>query len=241
MVRALRDERGERREATSGRQYRSPLRAQRAAETRYALIAAAHRLFVSKGWAAPACATSRPRPASPPRRCTPTSRRSGALLQAVIDIAVVGDDRPVAVAERPEFARHRSGPPRRPHRGRGPVAHRRSTNARRRSPRSSARRRPATTRSPRCCGRPGERQRRDVGRRRRAHHGARRRRRPSATVLWAIISPEVYLLLVEESGWTTSSTRSGWRRRWSVSSHAPEPRRAVSMTTTDRTHRPTPR
>ena len=76
------------------RQYQSPLRAQRAEETRTALIAAATRLFTVKGWVG----TGMREVAAEAGVSTETlyshfsSKRR--LLDAVIDIAVVGDDRP---------------------------------------------------------------------------------------------------------------------------------------------------
>src|SRR6478609_9563096 len=85
------------------RRYRSPLRDRRAAETRAALLAVATRLFVTKGWAG----TGMREVAAEAAIATETvyahfSSKRG-LLHAVTDIAVVGDDRPISVAERPEF------------------------------------------------------------------------------------------------------------------------------------------
>src|SRR5262245_57451681 len=85
------------------RQYRSPLRAQRAAETRAALLTAAEELFVTKGWTA----TGMREVATAAGVATETlyahfsSKR--VLLRAVVDVAVAGDTQPVAMAERPEF------------------------------------------------------------------------------------------------------------------------------------------
>jgi len=85
------------------RRYRSPLRAQRAEETRAAVLAAAAEQFTAKGWTA----TGMRDIAASAGVATETlyshfsSKR--ALFQAVIDVAVVGDEEPVAVAERPEF------------------------------------------------------------------------------------------------------------------------------------------
>src|SRR5687767_8498193 len=90
--------------APSRRAYRSPLRARRAVETRNALLDAARELFTTAGWAgtgmrdvaaAAGVATETVYTYFPSKR---------ALFQAVGDLAVVGDDQPVALAERAEFA-----------------------------------------------------------------------------------------------------------------------------------------
>ena len=91
-------------ESASPRAYRSPLRARRAAETRTALLLAANQLFTTSGWtgtgmrdvaALAGVATETVYTYFPSKR---------ALFQAVVDVAVVGDDQPVALAERAEFA-----------------------------------------------------------------------------------------------------------------------------------------
>jgi AcrR family transcriptional regulator len=99
MPRAEADE-----QAPEKRRYRSPLRDQRAAETKAALLDAARRLFLANGWAK----TGMRDVAGEAGVATETlysyfsSKR--ALLHAVMDIAVVGDEQPVSVAERPGFA-----------------------------------------------------------------------------------------------------------------------------------------
>lgn len=85
------------------RRYRSPLREQRAAETRGALLDAARGLFLTKGWAG----TGMREVAVEAGVATETlyshfSSKRG-LLRAVMDVGVVGDDQPVSLAERPEF------------------------------------------------------------------------------------------------------------------------------------------
>ncbi len=91
------------------RRYRSPLRAAQAAQTRSAILEAALRLFAERGWAGTsmrdvagaaqvavetvyACFGSKPE-----------------LLRQALDVAVVGDDEPVSLAERPEFRRLATG------------------------------------------------------------------------------------------------------------------------------------
>lgn len=190
-----------------GRRYRSPLRDQRAAETRGALTAAANRLFVSKGWAA----TGMRDVAAEAGVATETvyahfSSKRG-LLRAVMDTAVVGDDHPVALVERPQFAAI----------GRGGRADRTRAAARlltgiqeRTAPVAKVLREAASSdgeiaemlRAAR------QRQRLDVEAAAELIMG----RAPTVIErdgLWAITSPEVYLLLVEESGWTLDQYE-GW-------------------------------
>jgi AcrR family transcriptional regulator len=182
------------------RQYRSPLRARRAAETREALLTAAEELFISKGWTA----TGMRDVAAAAGVATETlyahfsSKR--ALLRAVVDVAVVGDSQPVAVADRPEFAAMASGR----HADRTAAAGRLLAGIYARSaPIAGVIREAAASddemgdelRATR------DRQRRDVTVALELIMG----RQPTPSErdgVWALTSPEVYLLLVEESGWT---------------------------------------
>ncbi len=121
------------------------------------------------------------------------------LLQAVIDIAVVGDERALAVAERPEFTDL----------GRGSRSDRITAAARLIAAihertavfaqvlREAA---PSHAEIAEILRATRERQRRDV------ESGAEliMDRKPTPKEcdgLWAVLSPEVYLLLVDESGW----------------------------------------
>jgi AcrR family transcriptional regulator len=182
------------------RQYRSPLRAQRAEETRTALLAAATRSFTEKGWVG----TGMRDVAADAGVSTETlyshfsSKRR--LLDAVIDIAVVGDDRPLAVAERPEFAAMAQGS--RTERISAAaqliaVIHGRTAALAKviREAASSDAHIAEVLRATR------ERQRRDIG----AGVELVLEREPTAAErdgIWAMVSPELYLLLVEESDWT---------------------------------------
>jgi AcrR family transcriptional regulator len=176
------------------------LRDKRAAETREALLAAAARLFLEKGWAA----TGMRDVAAEANVSTETvyahftSKRG--VLRAVIDVAVVGDDQDVALAERPEFTAL----------GRGRRADRVAAAARLlagiqertaglakvlREAAAGDEELVAALRDMR------QRQRLDV-----ARAAELMLVRPPTGVerdgIWAIVSPDVYLLLVEESGWT---------------------------------------
>lgn len=175
------------------------MRARRAAETREALLVAAHRLFVTKGWVA----TGMRDVAAEAGVATETlyahfSSKRG-LLQAVMDIAVVGDDRPLAVAERPEFAAMGHGS----HADRAAAAARLVTGINVRTAALAKVIREAAASDDeiaKMLRAARERQRHDVV-------AAAALTGREATVserdgVWALTSPEVYLLLVEESGWT---------------------------------------
>jgi AcrR family transcriptional regulator len=83
------------------RRYTSPLRAQQAAATRRAVIAAAHDLFAARGYGATTIDDIAHRAGvSKPTVFTAVGSKA-ALLSAVRDVAMAGDDLPVAVAERP--------------------------------------------------------------------------------------------------------------------------------------------
>ncbi len=87
----------------AGRYRRSPLKERHARETRQAILAAAHELFVAQGYGA----TTVDQIAAKAGVSKPTVFASvgnkQAVLTAVRDVALAGDDLPVAVADRPAF------------------------------------------------------------------------------------------------------------------------------------------
>lgn len=182
------------------RRYDSPLRAQRAAETREALVRAATDLFVTNGWAATGMrdvARAAGVAVDTLYSHYPSKR---ALLDAVVDQAAAGDDAPVAVAERPEFRAM----------GRGRRADRISAAAAvvaaisgRTAPFARLIR-DAAVGDPEIAGvlrATRDRQRADVA----AGLGLVLGRAPTAAErdgVWALVSPEVFLLLVHETGWS---------------------------------------
>ena len=89
--------------------YHSPLRARQAAETRQAIVNAAITLFGQRGWAA----TSLPMIAAEAGTAVDTIYSAfgtkSALLMAAIDVAIIGDDGPTPMVERPELARFAKG------------------------------------------------------------------------------------------------------------------------------------
>lgn len=84
--------------------YHSPLRARQAAETRLAIINAAITLFGARGWAA----TSLPMIAAEAGTAVDTIYSvfgtKSALLMAAVDVAIIGDDGPTPMVDRPELA-----------------------------------------------------------------------------------------------------------------------------------------
>jgi AcrR family transcriptional regulator len=84
------------------RTYHAPRRAEQAAATREAIITAASRLFAQQGYAATTMAAI-----AAEARVTPKSVYSLAekpqLLLLAVDRAIVGDDEPVALLDRPEL------------------------------------------------------------------------------------------------------------------------------------------
>lgn len=85
------------------RRYHSPLRDERARRTRQAIVTAATRLFVARGYAATSLADI----AAEAEVARPTAFAAfgskAALLSQAVDQALAGDDEPVPVAERPWF------------------------------------------------------------------------------------------------------------------------------------------
>jgi AcrR family transcriptional regulator len=187
-------------DASGRRRYRSQLRGQQAAATKQAVVDAATELFAANGWQA----TGMREVAAAAGVAIETvyshfSSKRGLLL-AVVDAAVVGDDAPVPLAERAEFLAIGQG--RRPARIR--AAARLLTGVQVRTAaiavllRQAA---PADAEIAELLHATRERQRVDVGRAVEMIIG----RAPTAVErdgVWAIASPEVYLLLVDGSGWT---------------------------------------
>jgi AcrR family transcriptional regulator len=182
------------------RRYDSSLRAKRVEETKATIVSAATALFTSKGWASTGMReVARDAGVAVETLYShfPSKRR---LLDAVVDQAVVGDDDPLAVAQRPEFLAM----------GRGRRADRLAAAAsllasihERTAPFAKLVREAATTDEEVAglLGATRERQRKDVE----AGLGLIVGRPPAEDErdgAWAIVSPEVYLLLVEESGWS---------------------------------------
>jgi AcrR family transcriptional regulator len=186
--------------ASERRRYRSRLREQQTVATRRAIVNAAHDLFVENGWVA----TGMREVAAAAGVALETvyshfSSKTG-VLRAVADAAVVGDDVPVPLAERPEFLALGKG--RRPARFEA-AARLLAAVQSRTAPVAKLLRQaaPADGEIAEMLASTRERQRRDFA----AAFELIVGRQPTARErdgVWSIASPEVYLLLVEESGWT---------------------------------------
>ncbi|MEJ2889284.1 TetR/AcrR family transcriptional regulator [Actinomycetospora aeridis] len=85
------------------RAYRSPRRALQAAQTRTAVLRAARELFAEKGWAATGMRDVARAAQVSVETIYGTLGGKVGLLTAALDGAVVGDDEPVPLAERPLF------------------------------------------------------------------------------------------------------------------------------------------
>jgi AcrR family transcriptional regulator len=85
------------------RTYRSPRRALQARQTRAAVLAACRALFAERGWAATGVRDVAAAAEVSVETVYATLGGKVALLTAALDGAVVGDDEPVPLAERPAF------------------------------------------------------------------------------------------------------------------------------------------
>ena len=189
--------------APGRRRYRSKLREQQAADTRRAVVEAARELFVAKGWAATGMRDiAAEADVSVETIYAHFSSKRG-VLRAVGDAAVVGDDAPVPLVERPEFRAIGEG--RRS--ARVQAAARLLTAVQvRTAPVAKLLRQaaPSDAAIDEMLQATRERQRADVAAAVELLMG-----RPPTPVerdgVWVIASPEVYLLLVEDSGWTLAA------------------------------------
>jgi AcrR family transcriptional regulator len=86
------------------RAYRSPRRQQQAAETRAAVLTAAAGLFAERGWAATGMRDVAAAAGVSVETVYANVSSKAELLMAAIDVGVVGDDQPVPLAQRREFA-----------------------------------------------------------------------------------------------------------------------------------------
>jgi AcrR family transcriptional regulator len=182
------------------RRQRSPLREQQAEQTRRTVVLAAHDLFVANGWAA----TGMREVATAAGVAIETvyshfSSKRG-LLRAVVDAAAVGDDAPVPLALRAEFLAMGQG--RRAERVR--AAAKLATAVLLRTAAVAKLLREGALVDEEIAGMLHalrDRQRRDVASALELVVG----RPPTATErdgVWAIVSHEVGVLLLDEAGWT---------------------------------------
>ena len=95
--------------ATRTRRYDAPRRRRQAAETRATVLAAAHRSFVEHGWAATGVRDVARAAGVSVKTVYDTFGSKADLFKTVVDVAIVGDDEPVAMMQRPEFDDLRRG------------------------------------------------------------------------------------------------------------------------------------
>lgn len=88
---------------SKGRPYDSTLRRRQAAQTRHAVLEAATTLFSERGWSVGIRDVARSAGVSVETVYSNFGSKAE-LLNQVLDVAVVGDERPVALMDRPEFA-----------------------------------------------------------------------------------------------------------------------------------------
>ena len=186
-------------EPSGRRRYRSQLRGQQAVATKRAVVEAARDLFVAKGWTA----TGMREIATAAGVALETvyshfSSKRG-LLRAVVDAAAVGDDAPIPLAERPEFLAMGRG--RRSSRVRAAARLLTAVQVRTASVAMVLRQAaPGDEEIAEMLRTTRERQRVDVARAIELMIG-RAPARSEVDGVWAIASPEVYFLLVDESAW----------------------------------------
>jgi AcrR family transcriptional regulator len=85
------------------RAYRSPLRAAQAGQTRLAILAVATRLFEEQGWAGTGMRDIARAAQVSVETVYANFGSKAQLLKQAVDMAIVGDDEPVPLNERPEF------------------------------------------------------------------------------------------------------------------------------------------
>ncbi|MBX7159134.1 MAG: TetR/AcrR family transcriptional regulator [Acidimicrobiia bacterium] len=98
------ESRGGRAQTAGKRRYRSPRRDANAAQTRRSVLAAASAMFSERGWAGTSMREVARSAGVAVETVYANFGSKQALLKAALDVAVVGDDRPVPLAQRPEFA-----------------------------------------------------------------------------------------------------------------------------------------
>lgn len=205
--------------AARPRRYDAPRRREQALRTRAEVLAAARRLFVQRGWAATGVRDIAREAGVSVKTVYDTVGSKGDLFRTVVDVAVAGDDEPVPVMEREQFAAV----------GRGDLEQRTTAGARlaaevhRRSVdlmqvwRAAADTDPALAAS----YEGGVAQQRHTAGAALALMAGRALDAEEADGLWALSSDEVYRLLVKHAGWSHERYQN-WLAR--VSMRLLEPR-----------------
>jgi len=188
------------------RTYRSPRREQQAAETRSAVLAAAGRLFAERGWSTTGMRAVAQAAGVAVETVYANFPSKADLLLAAIDVGVVGDVAPAALAERPEFTALGVGS----REQRAQAAARLVTRIQRRSAALHRALREAAAGDRELAARMREAEER---RRLSVEQGigmvaARPLTEQERDGLWAVLAAEIYWLLIELSGWTPEQYES---------------------------------
>jgi AcrR family transcriptional regulator len=182
------------------RRYESPRRAEQAAQTRAKVLETARSLFGERGWVATGMRDVASRAGVAVETVYANFGSKADLLLAVLDVGVVGDDLPIPLAERAEFAALGRGS--RVQRVRAAARLVRGINQRAYGVQKALREAAANDAElSRRLREADERRRIDV------EDGARLvAGRPVSDTerdgLWAVLGVEIYELLVERSGWS---------------------------------------
>lgn len=192
--------------AAQRRKYSSPLREAQAGQTRLAILAAASQLFAEHGWAGTGMrAVARAARVSVETVYSNFGSKSELLKQA-LDVAVVGDDEPVPLSERPVFRALSEGDLTARAQATGHLLatmHRRTAPLRRVLQQAA----PSDPDLAALLRRSMADERMSV------HQGIRAVAQREATeaeidAMFAVLGTDVYLLLTETSGWTDDAYQS---------------------------------
>ena len=188
------------------RAYRSPLRAAQAGQTRLAILAVATRLFAEQGWAGTGMRAVARAAGVSVETVYANFGSKAQLLKQAMDVAVVGDDEPVPLSDRPEFRALAEGDAR----ARAAATGRLLVNLRRRSARLQGVLQQAGPSDPELAevlraGRVTERQQFREGITAVAQRDVTE---TEVDEMFAVLSNDVYLLLTETCGWTDDAYQS---------------------------------
>jgi AcrR family transcriptional regulator len=187
------------------RAYQSTVRAEQAAATRLRILSAATELFSSRGWSGTGMRDVATLAGVAVETIYKNYPTKGALLIRVLEVAVVGDDEPIAVADRPEYLAMASGSVQ--DRARAAADLVTAINARH-APLVPAMREAATQDAAVGEFTTGALSRRHLNVREGASLIARRAvTEVEADGLWAVLSPDAYLLITKHAGWTDDDYR----------------------------------
>ena len=188
------------------RAYRSPLRAAQAGQTRLVILAAATRLFAEQGWAGTGMRDIARAAQVSVETVYANFGSKAQLLKQAMDVAVVGDDEPVPLSDRPEFRALAEGDAR----ARAAATGRLMVNLRRRTARLQGVLQQAGPSDPELAevlraGRVTERQQFRDGLTAVAQRDVTE---TEVDEMFAVLSNDVYLLLIDTCGWTDDAYES---------------------------------